>query len=140
MAELVNSFEELCEASDLRMTTQRRAIVRCLAESSDHPTIEDLHARVQEIDKSISVATVYRTMNVLEELGLIERHDFGGSKARFEPVPDAHHDHLIDVTSGAVIEFVDPEIEQLQKAIADRLGYRLVDHKLELFGVPLKRG
>ncbi|MFO6431373.1 Fur family transcriptional regulator [Erythrobacter sp. W302b] len=138
MNELMKSFEGLCESGGLRMTAQRRIIVRCLSESSDHPTIEELHARAQSADQSISVATVYRTMNVLEEVGLIERHDFGGSKARFEPAPDAHHDHLIDVTSGQVIEFVDPEIEQLQRAIAARLGYRLVDHKLELFGVPLK--
>ena len=136
MSDFVKSFEELCDESNMRMTTQRRVIIGCLATSTDHPTIEQLHAKVQSKDKNISVATVYRTMNMLEELGLIDRHDFGGSKARYEPSPDAHHDHLIDVTTGKVIEFVDPEIEQLQKAIAERLGYRLVDHRLELYAAP----
>ena len=137
MSNLEKSFEQLCENSDLRMTAQRRVVIRCLAKSKNHPTIEDLHAQTQKIDSSISIATVYRTVKVLEEMGLIDRHDFGGSKSRYEPSPDAHHDHLIDVTKGQVIEFVDPEIEQLQRAIAERLGYRLVDHRLELYGVPL---
>lgn len=131
-------IEALCHERGLRITDQRRVIARVLSDSNDHPNVEALHARASAIDPGISIATVYRTVRLFEEAGIIERHDFGDGKARYEPSPDAHHDHLIDVETGNVIEFVDPELEALQRQIAERLGYRLVDHKLELFAVKLQ--
>lgn len=117
------------------MTEPRRVIARVLSESKDHPDIATVAARTAAIDSSISLATVYRTIRLLEEAGILERHEFGDGRTRYEPMPDAHHDHLIDVESGAVIEFVDPDLERLQTLIAERLGYRLVDHRVELYGV-----
>jgi Fur family ferric uptake transcriptional regulator len=108
-----------------------------LSESSDHPDVEKLHARAAAVDTGISIATVYRTVRLFEEAGILERHDFGDGRARYEAAPEAHHDHMIDVETGNVIEFVDPELEALQRRIADRLGFRLVDHRMELFGVRL---
>lgn len=127
--------EALCDRRGLRITDQRRVIAQVLSDSSDHPNVDLLHKRASTIDPGISIATVYRTIRLFEEAGIIERHDFGDGKARYEPAPDAHHDHLIEVETGKVIEFVDPELEALQRSIAERLGFRLVDHRLELYGV-----
>ena len=128
-------LEQLCADKGLRITEQRRVIARVLSESDDHPDVELLHERANKIDSGISIATVYRTVRLFEEAGILDRHDFGDGRARYEAAPEAHHDHLIDVETGKVIEFVDPEIEALQKQIAAKLGYRLVDHRLELYGV-----
>ena len=119
------------------MTEQRRTIARVLSVADDHPDAEELHRRANEVDKTISLATVYRTVKLFEDSGIIESHDFGDGRARYEEVPDEHHEHLIDVKSGRVIEFQNEEIERLQEEIAAKLGYRLVDHRLELYGVPL---
>ena len=132
-------LEQLCADKGLRITEQRRVIARVLSESDDHPDVELLHERANKIDSGISIATVYRTVRLFEEAGILDRHDFGDGRARYEAAPEAHHDHLIDVETGNVIEFVDPEIEALQKQIAEKLGYRLVDHRLELYGVRLDR-
>ncbi len=135
----VIDLEALCAERGLRITEQRRVIARVLSESDDHPDVEKLHARAAAIDPKISIATVYRTVRLFEEAGILDRHDFGDGRARYEPVPEAHHDHLIDVESGRVVEFVDPELEALQKQIAEKLGYRLVDHRMELYGVRIDR-
>ena len=132
-------LEQLCADKGLRITEQRRVIARVLSESDDHPDVELLHERANKIDSGISIATVYRTVRLFEEAGILDRHDFGDGRARYEAAPEAHHDHLIDVETGKVVEFVDPEIEALQKQIAVKLGYRLVDHRLELYGVRLDR-
>lgn len=130
---------ERCEAQGMRLTGQRRVIARVIEEADDHPDVEELHARAARVDPGISIATVYRTVKLFEESGLLERHEFRGEglagRARYEDADRDHHDHLIDVSTGEVIEFVDPEIEALQERIAQRLGYRLVGHRLELYGV-----
>ena len=126
-------------AKGLRMTDQRRVIARVLGEAFDHPDVEELYARAARIDARISLATVYRTVKLFEEAGLLERHEFGDGRARYEDAERDHHDHLIDVTTGQVIEFVDPDIEALQEKIAARLGYRLIGHRLELLGVPARK-
>ena len=130
-------IEALCQQRGLRITEQRRVIARVLSESEDHPDVDRLYSRASAIDPGISIATVYRTVRLFEEAGILDRHDFGDGRARYEAAPDAHHDHMIDVETGAVIEFVDPELEALQRQVAERLGYRLVDHRMELFGVKL---
>lgn len=130
-------IETLCAQRGLRITEQRRVIARVLSESTDHPDVEKLHARAAAVDTGISIATVYRTVRLFEEAGILERHDFGDGRARYEAAPEAHHDHMIDVETGKVLEFVDPELEALQRRIAERLGFRLVDHRMELFGVRL---
>ena len=135
----MSRIEQLCQDHGLRMTDQRRVIARVLSDSDDHPDAEEVHRRSAAIDDRISLATVYRTVKLFEETGIIERHDFRDGRARFEEVPDEHHDHLIDVKSGQVIEFVNEEIERLQVEIARKLGYKLVDHRLELYGVPLDK-
>jgi Fur family ferric uptake transcriptional regulator len=122
----------------MRMTDQRRVIARVLSSAEDHPDVEELHRRAHAIDPHISIATVYRTVRLFEESGIIERHDFRDGRSRYEETPTHHHDHLIDMKSGKVVEFVDEEIEALQNAIARKLGYKLVDHRLELYGVPLE--
>lgn len=132
-------LEQLCADKGLRITEQRRVIARVLSESDDHPDVEMLHERANKIDPKISIATVYRTVRLFEEAGILDRHDFGDGRARYEAAPEAHHDHLIDVETGKVVEFVDPELEALQKQIAEKLGYRLVDHRMELYGVRLDR-
>ena len=132
-------LEQLCADKGLRITEQRRTIARVLSESEDHPDVEQLHVRAAAIDPGISIATVYRTVRLFEDAGILDRHDFGDGRARYEAAPEAHHDHLIDVESGKVLEFVDPELEALQKQIAEKLGYRLVDHRMELYGVRLDR-
>jgi Fur family transcriptional regulator, ferric uptake regulator len=131
--------EALCAEKGLRITEQRRVIAQVLSEAEDHPDVEKLHARASSIDPGISIATVYRTVRLFEEAGILERHDFGDGRARYEAAPESHHDHLIDVETGKVIEFVDPELEQLQRIIAAKLGFRLVDHRMELYGVALDR-
>lgn len=128
-------IEALCAERGLRITDQRRVIARVLSESEDHPDVDKLHERAAAIDPRISIATVYRTVRLFEEAGILDRHDFGDGRARYEAAPEAHHDHMIDVETGKVIEFVDPELEALQRQIAAKLGYRLVDHRMELFGV-----
>ncbi|PZU59285.1 MAG: transcriptional repressor [Sphingobium sp.] len=132
-------IEALCAEKGLRITEQRRVIAQVLSEADDHPDVEKLHARASAIDPGISIATVYRTVRLFEEAGILERHDFGDGRARYEAAPESHHDHLIDVETGNVIEFVDPELEQLQRQIAEKLGFRLVDHRMELYGVALDR-
>lgn len=132
-------IEELCHQKGLRITGQRRVIAQVLSEAEDHPDVEALHARAMTIDPGISIATVYRTVRLFEEAGILERHDFGDGRARYEAADDTHHDHLIDVETGNVIEFVDEELEMLQKRIAEKLGYRLVDHRMELYGVAVER-
>ncbi|HKX77004.1 MAG TPA: Fur family transcriptional regulator [Novosphingobium sp.] len=132
-------IEALCAERGLRITEQRRVIARVLSESEDHPDVEKLHERASAIDPGISIATVYRTVRLFEEAGILDRHDFGDGRARYEAAPEAHHDHMIDVESGKVTEFVDPELETLQREIAKRLGFRLVDHRMELFGVRIDR-
>ena len=127
-----------CAAQGLRMTDQRRTIAQVLETSSDHPDVEELHARATRCDPNISIATVYRTVKLFEETGILEKLEFRDGRARYEDAEREHHDHLIDMQTGRVIEFVDPEIEELQERIADRLGYDLVGHRLELYGVPRK--
>lgn len=132
-----DTIEKRCREKGLKMTDQRRVIARVLSESDDHPDVEVLHARAAAIDANISIATVYRTMRLFEEAGIVERHDFGDGRSRYEEASHDHHDHLIDMRSGEVVEFVNQEIEKLQEKVAAELGYRLVDHRLELYGVPL---
>lgn len=133
----MDRIEKLCVEKGLRMTGQRRVIARVLSEAHDHPDAEELHRRAHAIDPHISIATVYRTVRLLEEAGILERHDFRDGRSRYEEVPDIHHDHLIDVQSGRVIEFQNDQIEELQRMVAEKLGYKLVDHRLELYGVKL---
>jgi Fur family transcriptional regulator, ferric uptake regulator len=132
-----NHIEAQCVAKGMRMTEQRRTIARVLAGSADHPDVEELYRRCHEVDRNISISTVYRTVKLFEDAGIIERHDFREGRARYEQIPEAHHDHLINLRTGEVIEFQSEEIERLQAEVARRLGYRLVDHRLELYAVPL---
>ena len=131
---------ERCESYGLRLTDQRRIIASVLEDSKDHPDVDDLYNRASAVDPKISIATVYRTVKLFEETGILERLEFGDGRARYEDATRDHHDHLIDIQSGKVIEFVDPEIEALQERIAQKLGYELRGHKLELYGVPIKKG
>ena len=133
----VDRIEKLCVEKGMRMTDQRRVVARVLSSAKDHPDVEELYRRAHAEDPHISIATVYRTVRLFEEAGIIERHDFRDGRSRYEEMPDVHHDHLIDMRTGKVIEFVDEDIEKLQQAIARRLGFRLVDHRLELYGVPM---
>ncbi|WP_416907526.1 MAG: Fur family transcriptional regulator [Polymorphobacter sp.] len=132
-------IEALCVQKGLRITEQRRVIAAVLSEVDDHPDVEALHRRVAAVDPRISIATVYRTVKLFEEAGILERHDFQGGRSRYEMVQDEHHDHLINVETGEVIEFHDAELEALQERIAERLGFRLVDHRLELYGAPVTK-
>lgn len=134
------TLEEACARKGMRMTDQRRVIAQVIEGAHDHPDVEELYRRASRIDPRISLSTVYRTVNLFEEAGLVTKHDFKDGRARFELIPDEHHDHLIDIRSGQVIEFRNEEIEAIQELIAKRLGYRLVDHRLELYAVPLKPG
>jgi Fur family ferric uptake transcriptional regulator len=133
-------IEKRCIEKGLRMTEQRRVIARVLSESADHPDVETVYQRASAIDKRIGLATVYRTLRLFEEASILERHDFGDGRARYEEAPEEHHDHLIDIQTGKVIEFTSPEIEALQSKVAEQLGYRIVDHRLELYGVPIGAG
>jgi len=128
-----------CERSGLRMTEQRRVIATVLQDAFDHPDVEELYARASTVDARISIATVYRTVKLFEEAGILDKHEFGDGRARYESADREHHDHLIDMNSGKVIEFIDPEIEALQEKIAQKLGYRLKGHRLELYGVPIRK-
>jgi len=134
------NLEQKCVDLGLKMTGQRRVIVQVLSEASDHPNVETVHERANTIDDRISLATVYRTLRLFEDVNILERHDFGDGRARYESADQEHHDHLIDVKSGTVIEFQNDEIEKLQAAVADNLGYKLVGHRLELYAVPLGTG
>ena len=138
MADAEKSLEELCVERGMRMTEQRRVIARVLEASADHPDVEELYRRSSAVDARISISTVYRTVKLFEDAGIIERHDFRDGRSRYEEATDVHHDHLIDMKTGKVVEFVDEEIEALQEAIARKLGYKLVDHRLELYGMPLE--
>lgn len=131
-------LEELCINKGLKMTEQRRVIAQVLSDSDDHPDVEMVYQRASRVDPKISIATVYRTVKLFEEANILDRHDFGDGRARYEERPEEHHDHLIDVNSGAVIEFTNEEIERLQEAVARELGYRLVGHRLELYGIKMK--
>ncbi len=134
----MNDIEKACLDKGMRMTGQRRTIARTIARSDDHPDVEELHQRAVKIDDNISIATVYRTVKLFEDAGILERHDFREGRARYEPVTDEHHDHLIDMNSGEVIEFSNEKIEELQREVAKKLGYKLIDHRLELYGVRIK--
>ena len=141
---MTDSIEQKCISKGVKLTDQRKIIVRIISESkksygvSDHPDVDELYNRVSKIDPKISIATVYRTVKLLEEEGILAKHDFKGGKARYEAMIESHHDHLIDIKSGEIIEFVDEEIEKLQKKVAEKYGYKLVDHKLELYGIKKK--
>jgi Fur family transcriptional regulator, ferric uptake regulator len=135
--EKLTAIEEACAAKGMRMTEQRRVIARVLGQAQDHPDVEELYRRASKIDDKISISTVYRTVRLLEDAGIIERHDFREGRARYEQMPEEHHDHLINLRTGEVTEFRSEEIERLQEAVARKLGYRLVDHRLELYAVPL---
>ncbi len=135
----MNNIEEMCKKKSVRLTDQRKVIAKVMSDTNDHPDVDELHKRVNKIDKKISIATVYRTVKLFEESGILEKHEFKGGKARYEEAPEKHHDHLIDINSGKIIEFVDEEIENLQNRVAKKLGYKLVDHKLELYGSKLKK-
>ena len=133
-----DTIEQKCLAKGAKLTDQRKIIAKVMSESTDHPDVDELYNRVSKIDSKISIATVYRTVKLLEESGIIERHDFKEGKSRYEPSAEEHHDHLIDIKTGEIIEFVDKEIEELQIKVANKLGYKLVDHKLELYGIKKK--
>ena len=135
----MNNIEEKCLARGVRLTEQRKIIAKIMSEAVDHPDVDELHKRVSDVDKKISIATVYRTVKLFEEFGILEKHDFKGGKARYEQSPKEHHDHLIDINSGEIVEFVDKDIEKLQNEVAKKLGYKLVDHKLELYGSKIKK-
>ena len=132
------TIEKKCKAMGVKLTDQRKIIAKVMSESNDHPNVDELYNRVSKIDSKISIATVYRTVKLFEESGILAKHDFKGGKARYEELNEGHHDHLIDVKSGEIIEFVDNEIEELQKKVAEKYGYELVDHKLELYGIKKK--
>ncbi len=137
---MISRIEQRCIDKGMKMTDQRRVIARVLSEAEDHPDVEEVYRRATAVDPRISIATVYRTVRLFEEANILDRHDFGDGRARYEESASEHHDHLIDVQSGRVIEFTSPEIEVLQREIARRFGYRLVGHRLELYGVPLTSG
>ena len=144
MADTADTIEQKCLAKGVKLTEQRKIIAKIISESkseygeSDHPDVDELYSRVSKVDPKISIATVYRTVKLFEEAGILTKHDFKGGKARYEAMIESHHDHLIDIKTGEIIEFVDDEIEKLQKKVADKYGYKLVDHKLELYGVKKK--
>ena len=144
MSETVDTIEQKCLAKGVKLTEQRKIIAKIISESkseygeSDHPDVDELYKRVSKVDPKISIATVYRTVKLFEEAGILTKHDFKGGKARYEAMIESHHDHLIDIKTGEIIEFVDDEIEKLQKKVAEKYGYKLVDHKLELYGVKKK--
>ena len=134
-----NEIENLCAKKGVRLTDQRKLIAKVMSESEDHPDVDELHKRVTKIDNKISIATVYRTVKLFEEAGIVSKHDFKGNKSRYEQAPEEHHDHLIDINTGEIIEFVNEDIEKLQNEVAEKLGYKLVDHRLELYGSKIKK-
>ena len=133
------SIESKCKQKGVRLTDQRRLIAKVMSKSESHPDVDELHKKVSKFDSKISIATVYRTVKLFEEAGIVSKHDFKGNKSRYEQAPEEHHDHLIDVNSGEITEFVNEEIEKLQKQVAEKLGYKLVDHRLELYGSKIKK-
>ena len=133
------NIEDKCAKKGVRLTEQRKLVAKVMSDSADHPDVVGLHKRVNKLDPKISIATVYRTVKLFEEAGIVEKHDFRGNKARYEQATDDHHDHLIDISSGEIIEFVNDDIEKLQKQVAEKLGYKLVDHRLELYGSKIKK-
>ena len=132
------TIEQRCLAKGVKLTDQRKIIAKIMSDSQDHPDVDELYKRASAIDGKISIATVYRTVKLFEESGIVTKHDFKGGKARYEELNESHHDHLIDIKTGQIIEFVDQDIEELQKKVADKYGYKLVDHKLELYGIKKK--
>ena len=134
-----NDIEGKCKQKGVRLTDQRKLIAKVMSESENHPDVDELHKKISKFDSKISIATVYRTVKLFEEAGIVSKHDFNGSKSRYEQAPEEHHDHLIDINSGEITEFVNEEIEKLQKRVAEKLGYRLVDHRLELYGSKIKK-
>ena len=132
------TIEQKCIAKGFKLTDQRKIIAKIMSDSQDHPDVDELYKRASKLDSKISIATVYRTVKLFEEAGIVAKHDFKGGKARYEELNEGHHDHLIDIKTGEIIEFVDEEIEELQKKVADKYGYNLVDHKLELYGIKKK--
>ena len=134
----MTDIEQKCISKGVKLTGQRKIIARIMSEAEDHPDVDELYKRVTKIDSKISIATVYRTVKLFEEAGILAKHDFKGGKARYEEISESHHDHLIDIKTGEIIEFVDDEIEKLQKKVAEKYGYELVDHKLELYGIKKK--
>ena len=136
---MTSIIENKCIKKGVRLTDQRKLIAQVMSKSTDHPDVDELHKRVNKIDSKISIATVYRTVKLFEEAGIVSKHDCKGNKARYEEVPEEHHDHLIDVNTGEIREFVDEDIEKLQKKVAEKLGYKLVDHRLELYGSKIKK-
>ena len=134
-----SDIENKCIKKGVRLTDQRKLVARVMSDSEDHPDVDELHKRVAKIDSKISIATVYRTVKLFEEAGIVSKHDFKGNKARYEQAPQEHHDHLIDINTGEIIEFVNEDIEKLQKQVAEKLGYKLVDHRLELYGSKIKK-
>jgi len=134
-----NDIEGKCKQKGVRLTDQRKLIAQVMSESENHPDVDELHKKVSKFDSKISIATIYRTVKLFEEAGIVSKHDFKGSKSRYEQAPEEHHDHLIDINSGEITEFVNEEIEKLQKQVAEKLGYRLVDHRLELYGSKIKK-
>ena len=133
------SIEQKCIAKGVKLTEQRKIIAKIMSSSDDHPDVDELYNRVSKIDPKISIATVYRTVKLFEEAGIVAKHDFKGNKSRYEKAPEEHHDHLIDINTGEIIEFVNEDIEKLQKEVAEKLGYKLVDHRLELYGSNIKK-
>jgi len=134
-----SDIEKKCIEKGVRLTEQRKVIANVMSESQDHPNVDELHRRINKLDKKISIATVYRTVKLFEEAGIIAKHDFKGNKSRYEQTTEEHHDHLIDVNTGEIIEFIDEDIEKLQTKVAEKLGYKLVDHRLELYGSKIKK-
>ena len=133
------NIESKCKQKGVRLTDQRKLIAKVMSESENHPDVDELHKKVSKFDSKISIATVYRTVKLFEEAGVVSKHDFKGNKSRYEQAPEEHHDHLIDINSGEIVEFVNEEIEKLQKQVAEKLGYKLVDHRLELYGSKIKK-
>jgi len=136
---MISDIENKCITRGVRLTDQRKIIAKIMSEAVDHPDVDELHKRVNKLDSKISIATVYRTVKLFEEAGIVAKHDFKGNKARYEQAPKEHHDHLIDINTGEITEFIDEDIEKLQKKVAEKLGYKLVDHRLELYGSKIKK-
>jgi len=136
---MISEIESKCKKKGVRLTDQRKLIAKVMSDALSHPDVDELHKKVSKFDSKISIATIYRTVKLFEEAGIVSKHDFKGSKSRYEQAPEEHHDHLIDINSGEITEFVNEEIEKLQKQVAEKLGYRLVDHRLELYGSKIKK-
>ena len=136
---MTSIIEDKCKQKGVRLTERRKLIAKVMSESVNHPDVDELHRKVIKLDSKISIATVYRTVKLFEEAGIVSKHDFKGNKSRYEQAPEEHHDHLIDINTGEIIEFVNDDIEKLQKKVAEKLGYKLVDHRLELYGTKNKK-